>query len=229
MIAAQQCGLQAPGSCVYRWPPGTEITWALDPTSPLPAGLGDYERIAGVISAGIAPWAAVCSADIVASNDASSARVRVVFEYLDLVGRILGLTDLPAGQAQCTLRLNLDFDWTDEQLAQISMHEFGHALGLVHCDPALAAIMNPVYQPQLPGPTDSDVAQARLRYPVDSTPPAAAALTLERKLHFGATFDISGAPFFAVVVPGGRALHIPVELPESGEYWFTFAVSRAPS
>jgi hypothetical protein len=197
---------------VLRWPPGEIVTWCLAATSPLPPGW-THEKTEAILGAGIAVWPACCAVDVEPTTDEQTACVVAVFVALDPSGIELGLTDLPSGQPQSLLRLNLDDQWTEEELAQVAMHEFGHALGLVHCNSTVHAVMNPIYQADLLGPQSWDIAQAKLRYP-DRGPPILPAPTPTPP-------DSAARPQVTlhVLQPGSIALSLDFE--EAGDYLVT--------
>lgn len=103
----------------------------------------------------------------------------VQFFGLDPTGVELGLTELPvSGTTQVRLQLNSLVPWTGQELAEVATHEFGHALGLGHCQDGELAIMNPVYNPGLGTLQPWDLGQIDERYPSATPPPTTGTVTI---------------------------------------------------
>lgn len=121
-------------------------------------------------------WEAVCGihADEVQSTNAniliSAGRGRR--SNFDGPSGVLAWCELPCGNpTQVRLLLDLDENWTTKLtggsgqilVQNVLAHELGHGLGLEHITNA-KALMNPTYDPKVPGPLAPDVAQVVLRY-----------------------------------------------------------------
>lgn len=156
-----------------RWPSGTIVTWYLD-ISQLPKALPDSGVVGLSVSDGIEPWPTHCGVTCLRVADPSLARVFIKFREIDGPYNVLGLTELPcsgSAEVQHTMILDTREQWTPTWLAQVTMHEFGHGLGLNHA-PAGQAVMSPVYNPALKDLQTWDIAEARRRYgPPASTSP----------------------------------------------------------
>jgi hypothetical protein len=217
-------------TAIYRWAPGTLVTYWLR-TDPLPAGLSWSDALSAIVAAADV-WPQVCGVQT-ASGTGEAAHVLIEFATLDPSGVELGLTQLPTGVDQVTMQLNIDVAWTVEELAQVAMHEFGHALGFVHTT-ATPAIMNPIYQPQLAGPQPDDVAQALERYPLAAPAPAPVepaavpTLTVDRSLAIDAIFTEAGDTVLGIAVGAAAPVAVPLRIPAAGAYRITVELEAAP-
>lgn len=76
---------------------------------------------------------------------------------------ILGLSHFPCPDtAVVEQRFDADEPWTQDYLAAVAAHEFGHALGLPHLGPG--ALMAPYYNPAVGTPQAEDCKSLAVRY-----------------------------------------------------------------
>lgn len=167
----------------YAWPAGTVVAWYYQPLVDL-SGI-THADVRSALAAAAASWSRECGVRCASATPGTHPQIWVRFEQLPAGPSELGLTDLPMpGTKQCVLRLNIDVTWTPDELAAVVLHEFGHALGMVHVDESIPAVMNPVYNPAVTTLQPPDVAQAVARYggPPAATPPPPAT-TAQTTIH----------------------------------------------
>lgn len=153
---------------VAKWPK-SDLTYAI--TGFLPAFTqAEYKRIVRDV---FDCWEAVCGirADEVTSTSAniiiSAGRGRRM--NFDGPSGVLAWCELPMGSNPQQVRLMMDLDETWVQngggihVKNVLCHELGHGLGLEHITGA-KALMNPIYDENVPAPLSPDISQVVQRY-----------------------------------------------------------------
>ena len=145
---------------VCRWPAGTVVTWYVDTSELTP------EAVATIASA-IGQWSQVSGVQTQQVADPSQARVLITFEPIDPARVVLGLTELPCdglADVQHSMKLNVAEDWSEAEIFDVALHEFGHAIGLVHPPDGVRSCMSAYLDMSVSSPQPPDVAAAVLRY-----------------------------------------------------------------
>lgn len=187
-----------------KWPAGVEVYWYLD-LKTIPASLTSGEAI-NAITAAAALWNASSGVLLDETGNRDFARVLISFGAIDGPYNVLGDTYLPCGASatsQVTMLLDWSEPWTADYLAQVVLHELGHALGLGHAPDGTIAVMAPIYDPALTTLQPWDLGQVVERYgPVD---PATKS--------WSGTFHLDGA--------GNVPVTFNFESPAAGDYQVT--------
>lgn len=152
---------------VYRWPPGTVLTWSYYPAT-TPAGV-DPAYVVQAIEWAAAAWSAKCGVVFRQALPGEAPRIPIYFGAIDGQWNVLAQAQLPVGSAadQKTLELDPAEAWTLDMLSGVILHELGHSLGIEHA-PATEpdAVMSPIYDPAHSTLARWDVAEGVERYGV---------------------------------------------------------------
>lgn len=138
----------------------------------------ETDAVVKAIQQAWAAWMAVCGIKVTTTLDRATANIVVTNKRMDGPSRVLAQAELPCGQdRQRAVEIDESEPWVtilDPPRYRVSLvltliHEFGHALGLVHGPPG--SIMQAQYDASIKRPQGWDIAEAQQRYNAPIVPP----------------------------------------------------------
>jgi hypothetical protein len=128
-----------------KWP-DSRLSWTLmDEVTGI-----SYEDLKAAADIGLNGWRTCSGLEPVFTNSARDARLLIYAARLDGPGRVLADCELPMGQSQVKMRLDISEDWVAKiKLPVVIRHEGGHGAGLGHAPGGSINWMAPQYNPSV--------------------------------------------------------------------------------